>query len=101
MRTFSTILAGLCVALALVGCQRSDDQVRQTLRPWIGQPVRTFVEQKSISPTDVFDVPGGGRTFLFRRYAPLGSCGITIKSQAGAGEFIITELITDCPPQLL
>lgn len=88
------------VLLVVAGCTTTEEDTRQRVALWKGRPVRDFAEYHSMVPEQVFDTPTG-RTFIFRRYGPLGSCGITIRGEArpGSADYVIGTVISDCGAQ--
>lgn len=97
---FKTVSA-LLVLVCLSSCQEATEVMRDKAQAWIGQPVSSYAETHSITPVSVYDNPSGERIFIFRQYAPLGSCGTTIKATKGKDEYYIKTFLTDCNPNYI
>lgn len=78
------IMGAIMGAAALAGCaapvyqETLADKHHALEQRYLGLPVRAFVEDKSIAPSNVIDNGDGSRTYLFRIAHPYGSCGVTI-----------------------
>lgn len=96
------LLCTLAVAMhATAGCTTTDHAMRMQLTAWIGQPVRAFAEQHSLTPDDVYTRPDGTRAYLFQKRMGYGQCGVTIVANKGASEWMIAEMQSSCPPGTL
>lgn len=95
---YKFLVAG-ALTFAASGCTTTEEATRQRVETWKGRPVRDFAEHHSLTPEGVHNTPTG-RAFVFRRYGPYGSCGITILGVTAQGrdEYVIGTVISDCGP---
>lgn len=93
-------LSALLLALAATACTTTETAQRDQMRAWTGQTARTFGEVNSLVPVSVYDTPSGGRTFIYSKPYPLGSCGITLATKAvpNNSEWVIVNMASTCPP---
>jgi hypothetical protein len=94
----SKFFRAIALAIAIAGCTTTEQAMKNDMNAWTGRPVRTFAEVNSLTPESVHDTPDGGRAFIFRKYAPLGSCGITVWGKPQGGEFVVAHMASSCPP---
>lgn len=112
------IMGAIMGAAVLAGCappvyqETLADKHHALEQRYLGLPVRAFVEDKSIAPSNVIDNGDGSRTYLFRIAHPYGSCGVTIVasmpekspasaaapqgSSSGRNEYLTRRLTTTC-----
>jgi hypothetical protein len=94
----SKFFGAIALAIAVAGCTTTDEAMIRDMNAWTGRPVRSFADINSLVPIDVHDTPNGERAFIFRKYAPLGSCGITVWGKPQGDEFVVAHMASTCPP---
>lgn len=92
------VIAGLVCFLG--ACETTDNAMRRQQSAWLGRSLESFIEHHSLVVENAYRDSYGQPTFIFRMYAPYGSCGITIKTVTGDYERDqrISEMTSTCPP---
>jgi hypothetical protein len=81
----------LAFGLSVLGCTQ-DSAVDYQMKPFIGQPIETYMMARARAPVAVQPLPNGGRLYIFER----AGCGTSIRTD---GE-VIRTIATTCPAGL-